>query len=392
MSKIGFFWHSVATRLWLMGGLGVQGLVWAQGTAVRPGAAQFAEYVPYLQGKAIGVVVHAASVVEGRPLVDTLLAQGLDIRRLFTPEHGLYGQWDAGQAVADQQYRDIAVVSLYGAKKKPHPDDLADLDALVFDLQDVGVRFYTYISTLHYVLAAAADAEVPVWVLDRPNPNADYIDGPIMEDAYRSFVGMHPIPVVYGMTIGELAQMIVGESWLATQKTCSLSVVRITQWTRTTPYMPEVAPSPNLRTYSAIRWYPTLGLFEGTVMSVGRGTDIPFEAVGYPDAQVGEWVFRPAAVIGASRPKYADQDCYGRAFVHTPPPAYIDLQWLKHFYAKIPQEVAFFTPYFTKLVGNRSLQAALQADTPMGRLRAQWDEALNAFKQKRSKYLLYPDN
>lgn len=362
--------------------------------AALPAADHAERWLSLLQGKRIGLVVNAGSRVGNQHLVDFLRRQSLDLHRIFAPEHGFRGTADAGAELTDgiDAATGLPVISLYGSQQAPTPEQLADLDVLVFDLQDVGVRFYTYISTLHYVLEAAAAQGTPVIVLDRPNPNGDYVDGPMLEPAFRSFVGVDPLPLVYGLTLGELAEMMRGEGWISQAERLDLKVVTMPGYTHATPYAPPMRPSPNLPNLQAIRLYPSLGLFEGTPVSVGRGTDWPFQVLGLPLEAAGSFSFIPRSLPGATQPPYLNQRCYGRDLRQVPP-AGLQLNYLLAFYrqfrASRPHEV-FFKPFFDKLAGSDVLRRQIESGWDESHIRASWQTALKAYRLRRQKYLLYP--
>lgn len=357
-------------------------------------------WLELLQGKRLGAVVNASSRTQGQHLVDFLQVHKLGLKRIFAPEHGLRGGADAGAEIQNETdaRSGLPVISLYGANKAPTPEQMNDLDALIFDIQDVGVRFYTYISTLHYLLEAAAAAGKEVIVLDRPNPNGDYVDGPMLEPAWRSFVGADPLPLVYGLTIGELAKMMQGEGWVAHADKLKLTVVPMAGYTRRAPYAPPVRPSPNLPNARAIRLYPSLGLFEGTVVSVGRGTDWPFQVLGLPLPGAGKFSFTPTSRPGATSPPYLNRPCYGLD-LRQGGSARFTLNHLLHFYRLYHASPAtepgftppFFNPFFDKLAGSDKLRIQIEAGWDEARIRAAWKPALAAYRAKRAKYLLYAD-
>ena len=363
-------------------------------SARRPvvGAERFSQYVPLLQNKRVGLVLHASSRVKDVLLVDTLIALGIDVRRLFSPEHGFGSTEDAGAAINDQQYRGIRLRSLYGKYKKPPAQDLNDLDVIVFDLQDVGARFYTYASTLHYVMQAAAEAHIQLIVLDRPNPNGHYIDGPLLVESERSFVGLHPLPIVHGLTLGELARMINGEGWLGKGLLCNLLVIPLSHWTHQQPYELARSPSPNLRSAQAIALYPSLCLFEGTVVGVGRGTAFPFEVMGYPSKALGSFCFTPRSQPGALKPRYMNERCCGRSFQQFAVPAQLMLEPLLDAYARLGDKKNFFSSYFDKLAGTKKLREQIQRGWRAKQIRASWQKDLRNYCTLRKPYLLYPDN
>ena len=329
-------------------------------------------------------------------LVDMLLDSGIRLQKVFSPEHGFRGQAEAGAKVNSQidSKTGLPLVSLYGNHKKPTPEDLQDIDILLFDLQDVGLRFYTYISTLHYVMEACAEAGIPVIVLDRPNPHDAYTDGPVLDTACcRSFVGMHPVPVVYGMTIGEYARMIQGEHWLKNGIDCDLSVIPMEHYSRRTEYAFPVAPSPNLRSMKAIYAYPSLCFFEGTPVSLGRGTWQPFECFGFPGSPVGDYAFRPEPIKGLSEnPPCKGQECRGFRIpdsIIEKLPEKICWDYLIEMYAAYPEKEKFFTAFFSKLAGTTRLADAIREGMGTEELRASWQKELEDFEKIRQKYLLY---
>jgi uncharacterized protein YbbC (DUF1343 family) len=369
------------------------------GRTVLPGAYDMDAYLPLLEGKRVAVVANQTSVIGDVHLVDTLLTRGVKIVRIFCPEHGFRGEVAEGRTVQDQTdtRTGLPIVSLYGKRKKPLPEDLADVDIVVFDIQDVGVRFYTYISTLHLVMEACAEEDKQVVVLDRPNPNGFYVDGPVLDTTYRSFVGMDPIPVVYGMTIGEYAKMVNGEGWLADSMQCSLTVIPCRNYTHRTYYELPVKPSPNLPTMRSVYLYPSLCFFEGTIMSVGRGTDFPFEVYGHPEYPNHMFSFKPEPKAGASsNPKYNGQVCYGVDLRNIPikflrDNKHLVLDWLIDAYKEMNKGEGFFNAYFVKLAGTDQLQKQVMDGKDKYTIRASWKKELEAFKTIRKRYLLYTD-
>lgn len=361
---------------------------------VMVGADQTAQYVPLLTGKRVAVVANQTSVIGDIHLVDSLLRLNIDIRRVFGPEHGFRGKADAGEHLADNidAATGLPVVSLYGKHRKPTATDMDSLDLVIFDIQDVGVRFYTYISTLHYVMEACAENNVPLLVLDRPNPNGFYIDGPVLKKGNASFVGLHEVPVVYGMTIGEYAQMVNGEGWMKDKAHCELTVVAIPDYDRNAIYELPVKPSPNLPSWESIYLYPSLCFFEGSIASVGRGTDMPFQVFGHPNMR-GEFSFTPQSKGGASKPLLEGQRCRGTdltEFAH----GYADqqpmlhLEWLIEAYQQL-KDKGFFNNYFHLLAGDKKLQSDIESGKTADEIRASWQEDLEAFKAIRVKYLIY---
>lgn len=366
------------------------------------GAERLDEYLYKLKGKNIGLVVNHTSLAgtsyRAPHLADTLLKLNIAVKKIFTPEHGFRGTASAGEMVESNidPKTGLPVISLYGSKKKPEPDDLKDLDLLIFDIQDVGARFYTYISTMHYVMEACAENGKPLIVLDRPNPNGFYVDGPVLDTAFRSFVGMHPVPIVHGMTVGEYARMINGQKWLKGGKKCDLTVIPCLNYDHRTFYNLPVRPSPNLPTMTAIYLYPSLCLFEGTAISVARGTDKPFQALGYPEFPSGGFGFQPRSQPGAKDPLYEGIICYGIDLSALPHSRFkekksLDLSWLLDFYQRYPYREKFFTPFFEKLAGNAELRRQIEAGKTEEEIRTSWQPELEKFKKVRRKYLLYQD-
>lgn len=371
----------------------------ASETALRTGAECTEHYLPLLEGKRVAVCGNQTSVVAKTHLVDTLLSRKVNVVKLFCPEHGFRGQAEAGATIASGKdpLTGLPVVSLYGKNKKPTAEQLQGVDVVLFDLQDVGCRFYTYISTLHYVMEAAAENGVKVIVLDRPNPNGFYVDGPVLEPQYKSFVGMHPVPIVYGMTIGEYARMINGEKWLANGVQCDLTVIKLEGYTHETRYALPVAPSPNLQTAEAIYLYPSLCLFEGTNVSVGRGTDQPFEMYGAPGMRSGDYRFTPRAIPGVSEnPPFKGLECRGYllhdiAADNLNNPGRLNLSYLLTAYRNCVDQSSFFLKnnFFDKLVGTDQLRKQLVVGASEEEIRASWEPDLEKFRHIREQYLLY---
>jgi uncharacterized protein YbbC (DUF1343 family) len=363
---------------------------------VQPAAANTAAYIPKLEGKKIGVVAHQASVFKEsgkqKHLVDLLLENKVNLVGVFAPEHGFRGVADAGEKVADGKdpKTQLPIFSLYGKNRKPAATQLKDIDLMVFDLQDVGVRFFTYLSTLHYVMEACAEQGIPLIVLDRPNPNTHYIDGPVLNLKHQSFVGMHPVPIVYGMTIGEYAKMINGEGWLKEGIRCKLEVILIQNYTHNTPYVLPIRPSPNLPNAQAVSLYPSLCLLEPTAVSVGRGTNQQFQIYGHPSYTKYKFNFTPQPNFGSKNPKHKGELCYGKDLTQIEKPNRIELQWLLDAYSNFPEKDTFFLKGFERISGVSSLKNQLTKGVPEVEIRKSWLEELNKFKKLRTKYLIYP--
>lgn len=369
--------------------------------SITAGAAQTELYVPKLKNKRVAIVTNASGLIGKKLLIDTLLKHKLRIVKIFGPEHGFRGTADAGEKVktGKDPVTGITIVSLYGSHKKPTKEDLAGVDVLIYDIQDVGVRFYTYISTLTYVMEACAEHHKELIILDRPNPNGFYIDGPVMTDKYKSFLGLHNIPLVYGMTCGEYAQMVNGERWLKDSVQCSLTVVPLKNYDRSkfVSGLP-VKPSPNIPNDTAVLLYPGLGLFEGTIMSLGRGTAFPFQYIGNPyvDKAVFPFSFKPVSNAVTKKPKYQDTLCYGIntavQFEEVLKSKKIQLDFLSLFYAQSKgKQAVFFDRNFNYHSGNEELQEQIIARKTAAEIRESWQEPLKRFKEIRKKYLIYED-
>ncbi|MDX5321804.1 MAG: DUF1343 domain-containing protein [Bacteroidota bacterium] len=367
---------------------------------IQTGADQVSSWLPFLRDKSVGLVVNQTSRVGEQHLADTLLSLGIKVQALFAPEHGIRGDHGAGEKVKSGKdiKTGLPIISLYGSHKKPTKEDLKDMGLVVFDIQDVGARFYTYISTLHYVMEACAEQGIPVIVLDRPNPNGHYVDGPVLDTQFRSFVGMHPIPVVHGMTIGEYASMINGEGWLKGGIQCELHVVKLKGYTHKTPYHLPVAPSPNLPNDLSIQLYPSLCFFEGTQVSVGRGTATPFQIIGSPYLSGEFWdtSFRPISIPHAApNPPFLNTDCRGKSYLYLNSPEFrmtkLDLDPLIKAHASHSSRIDFFNDFFDKLAGSEELRHQIRNMDSEETIRASWQPGLEAYKQMRRKYLLYED-
>lgn len=359
------------------------------------GAENTYNYLDDLKGKKVALVVNQTSKIKEEHLVDFLLANKINVLQLFSPEHGIRGDADAGEKVGNEKdaKTGIPIISLYGENKKPKKEQLTGIEIVVFDMQDVGARFYTYLSTLHYVMEACAENKIKLIVLDRPNPNGDYVDGPVLEPAFKSFVGIHPIPIVHGMTLGEVAHMINGEKWLKDSIQCDLKVISCSNYDHNTSFTPPIKPSPNLPNLNSIRFYPTLCLFEGTVVSVGRGTELPFQIIGIPDSITNSgFTFTPKSISGmAKKPLYEGKSCVGERLDSNSINRKIDLSYLIKYYKIYPNKDKYFNNFFNKLAGNATLQDQIKKGLPADEIRKSWQTDLEAFKKKRKKYLLYPD-
>jgi uncharacterized protein YbbC (DUF1343 family) len=371
------------------------------------GANRTSEYLPLLKGKRVGIVANQTSVIFKQittslappndnytHLVDSLVALNIDVKKVFSPEHGFRGNVDAGEHVEDgiDKKTGLPLVSLYGNSKKTDPKDLADIDVLIFDIQDVGVRFYTYISTLHYIMEACAENNIPLIILDRPNPNGHYVDGPTMEKEHRSFLGMHPIPLVHGMTIGEYAKMINGEKWLLNQLQADITVIPCENYTHNKLYSIAIRPSPNLPNDQSIKLYPSLGLFEGTNINAGRGTEFQFQRYGAPflNPETMTFTYTPQSNFGAKYPKHKDVLCYGEDLRNATLNDEMTLKWIIKAYTNSTDKSLFFlTDGFTKHAGTKKLQQQIEAGMTETEIKATWQKGLESFKKTRANYLIY---
>jgi len=346
-------------------------------------------YIPLLKQQKIAIVGNQSSRIGNTHLVDSLITLGIDVVKVFSPEHGFRGTSDAGAKIEDgiDVKTGIPIVSLYGENKKPYAEQLAGIDIILFDIQDVGVRFYTYISTLHYVMEAAAENNIKVILLDRPNPNGHYVDGPIREKGFESFVGMHPIPIVHGMTIGEYAQMINGENWISIK--CDLTVIKMENYTHKMSYDLPIKPSPNLPNARSVNLYPSLCLFEGTTVSIGRGTDYPFQQFGAPYLK-SNYSFTPKSGAGSKYPKHENLECFGtdlrfqEDYLTT-----LNLKWIIDCYEQSDEKEKFFTNFFDKLAGTDQLRKQIIAGKTAKEIKATWKKGLEEFKEIRKGYLVY---
>ena len=391
-------------------------------SSIVVGANQTEAYLSLLKGKRVGIVANQTSVIfknakdsifevypNGKTkfshvekndvlythLVDSLLSLKVNIKKVFSPEHGFRGKADAGELVKDgiDTKTNLPIFSLHGSSKKPSKEQLKDLDIIIFDIQDVGVRFYTYISTLHYIMEACAEQDKPVLILDRPNPNGHYVDGPTLEIENKSFLGMHPIPLVHGMTIGEYAQMINGEKWLKNGMTSEIKIIQLKHYTHNTPYSLAIRPSPNLPNDQSITLYPSLGLFEGTNINAGRGTEFQFQRFGAPflDKETYKLNYTPVANFGAKYPKHKNIICYGKDLKNEVINGVMTLKWVIEAYQNSTDKSLFFnTDNFTKHAGTNILQKQIEAGLSEKEIKATWKPGLERFRETRKKYLIYP--
>ncbi|MCC6815442.1 MAG: DUF1343 domain-containing protein [Saprospiraceae bacterium] len=363
-----------------------------------PADYRLTDYLDLLKNKRIAVVVHPCSVIEGVFLVDTLLKHKINIVKIFAPEHGFRGEADAGEQVQSEidLKTGIPIVSLYGKNKKPDSSQLIDVDLVLFDLQDVGVRFYTYLSTLHYIMEACVEQDKELLVLDRPNPNGHYIDGPILESDCKSFIGIHPIPIVHGMTLAELALMIKGENWISKSNDLKLHIVKCLNYSRFERYVLPVKPSPNLPNERSILLYPSICLLEGTIVSLGRGTEFPFQIYGHPDFITYDTIFTPRSIKGAKNPPLLNQVCKGFSLQKCPLDILrikdsIDLSYIIKSYEELGEREDFFLKngFIDLLIGNKNFKNQIISNTDPAMIRKSWKDGIIKFKEKRERYLLY---
>ncbi len=362
---------------------------------IVPGAERLDSYLPLLKGKKVAVLANQSSMVTDTHLVDTLLSLGINIAYIFAPEHGFRGDADAGETIGNytDEKTGLPVISLYGNIKSPPDSILQKIDVTVFDLQDVGLRFYTYMSSLHYLMEASANNNKEVIILDRPNPNGFYVDGPVLDMKYRSFVGIYPVPVVHGMTLGEIARMANGEGWLTDGKQCALTVITCADYTHRSLYLLPVKPSPNLPNMTSIYLYPSLCFFEATPVSIGRGTDFPFQVYGHPDMKRDTFTFTPESNSGAKNPPLKGQKCYGVDLRELPEQELLDkgvsFEYIIDAYNALGKPAKFFNSLFEKLVGVDYIRPMLIEGKSAEQIKASWQKDVEKFKQQREKYLLY---
>lgn len=367
---------------------------------VKTGAEQIGVYLPMLKGKRVGLIINQTSVVGNKHLIDFLIENGVNVKKIFSPEHGIRGNDEAGAKIKDgkDEKTGLPIVSLHGNKYKPTEVDMEDIDVLIFDIQDVGVRFYTYISTLYNAMEACAESDKTMMVFDRPNPNGNYVDGPVLDLKFKSFIGIAPIPVVHGLTIGEFAQMVNGENWLAKQGKCKLEVIKCQNYTHDTYYEIKIAPSPNLKTMRSILLYPSICFFEGTNVSLGRGTELPFEIIGHP-ALKGKYTysFTPKPNSASTNPPQKDKLCYGVSFNNMSEQELfnrkkLDFTHLFEFYTSLSNKEEYFLKnnFFDKLAGTDSFRKAILEGKKEADIRKSWQPDLEKYNKMRKQYLLYP--
>jgi uncharacterized protein YbbC (DUF1343 family) len=366
------------------------------GKTIIPGASQPEEYIPILAGKNVGLVVNQTSLANEVHLVDFLLSKNIAVKKIFVPEHGFRGEAEAGETISNSTDRKsgIPIISLYGKNKKPSDENMTGLDLLVFDIQDVGCRFFTYISTLQYIMEACAEKNIQLLILDRPNPNGDYFDGPVLKPELKSFVGLFPIPVVYGCTIGELARMINGEGWLGNGVKCNLKIIPVKNYTHSDLYELPVKPSPNLPNYRAVRFYPSLCFFEATNVSIGRGTLFPFQVIGYPNPSFGIFSFTPVSIKGMSKiPLHQNRECFGIDLRNEKEIPRFTLKYFIDFYKRFNNPAEFWNSekWMGQLSGDPSFFSQINDGLSEAEIRKSWQPDLDKYRLMRKKYLLYPD-
>ncbi len=364
---------------------------------IQPGASQLDSILALVKDKNVAIITNHTAMIGNTHLVDTLIKFKVNIKKIFSPEHGFRGTADAGAKVNNEvdSKTGLALISLYGKNKKPSIKQLEDIDMVIFDIQDVGVRFYTYISTMFYAMQACAEQNKMFVVLDRPNPNGFYIDGPVLEKKYKSFLGMVPIPLVHACTVGELAHMFLGEQWLGKSLKLKLKVLKVLNYQHSDLYQLPIPPSPNLKNMTAIYLYPSLGLFEGTVMSVGRGTNQPFTMLGHPLLKKSNFSFTPESRLGAKNPKYKDTTCNGydlsKLVENIKVKKQINLYYLMQVYDELNAKLKFFDDNFNYHAGNRALRRSIEMKQSEQSIRLSWEKEIQKYKAIRKKYLLYPD-
>jgi uncharacterized protein YbbC (DUF1343 family) len=363
-------------------------------TIITPAANLIDEYLPLIKNKRVALLVNHTALVGNTHLVDTLLSLGIEIKKIFAPEHGFRGNNQRGEVFSNNvdEKTGLPVISLIGKKKQPDNGDLQDVDIVIYDVQDVGCRFYTYISSMYLLMQACAKNNKPLIILDRPNPNGDYVAGPVLDTSnYRSFVGMLPIPVVYGMTAGELAMMINGENWLNTSQKCDLTVIKVKNYRHSLHYSLPVKPSPNLPNDVSIRLYPSLCFFEATNFSIGRGTDFPFQVIGYPDKRFGSFTFTPKDNEAQTNPVQEGKLCYGIDLRKISLESKFTLDYIIKFYQLSGTDINFFVrpQWFDLLMGTNTVRKLIQQGKSVSEIQTSWQNDLENFKQKRQKYLLY---
>ena len=362
---------------------------------IKVGAENLHKYNTIISGKKIGLLVNHTSTIKNIHLIDTLFSLNMNIQKIFSPEHGFKGKIERGKSIDDYVYKyeekSIPIISMYGKKRIPNNEDLSGIEVMIFDIQDVGARFYTYISAMHNMMEKCAELGIKFLVLDRPNPNGDYVDGPVLDTLYQSYIGMHPIPIVHGCTVGELALMIKGERWIEHHDRLDMKVIKVKNWNHNDEYILPIKPSPNLPNQKSIRLYPSLCLFEQTVVSIGRGTEFPFQVIGHPHYK-SDFNFTPISVSEESKPKLENILCYGIDLRNKKYDKKLNLEYLINFYNKLKDhDTDFFDKYFYRLAGNNILENQIKKGLSEDQIRLTWENEINDYKKIRKKYLLYDD-
>ncbi|MEC7877463.1 MAG: DUF1343 domain-containing protein [Bacteroidota bacterium] len=360
------------------------------------GAERIDQYKDLIKGKSIALLVNHTSVVKGVHLIDTLSELGYNINKIFSPEHGFRGTIERGKKVfgdtLEINEKKIPIVSMYGKNRIPTYENMKGIDVVVFDIQDVGVRFYTYISAMHNMMKICGELGIEFIVLDRPNPNGNYIDGPVLDLKFQSYIGMHEIPIVHGCTVGELAKMILGEKWIENGENLNLKIVKVKNWDHTKNYIVPIRPSPNLPNHQSILLYPSLCLFEQTIVSIGRGTDFPFQVIGHPNSSFSNFKFTPRSVSEESKPKLEGQESFGIDLRDIEVKKELNIKYLIDFYNDLKDKKDdFFGKYFYRIAGNKILENQIISGVSENQIRLSWKNDINSYKKIRKKYLLYKD-
>jgi|TARA_B110000438_G_scaffold232054_2_gene227603 uncharacterized protein YbbC (DUF1343 family) len=363
---------------------------------IKVGSERLSEYYKFIKNKSVALLINHTSIVGKKHLLDTLISLNIDINKVFTPEHGFKGDIERGISVQNDTLlvlnKKIPIISMYGKNRIPSPESLIGIDVVVYDIQDVGARFYTYLSAMHNMMKLCADLNIQFIVLDRPNPNGHYIDGPILEKEFKSYVGMHPIPIVHGCTLGEMAKMIKGENWIESLNLIDLKVIKVKNWNHLDSYNVPIKPSPNLPNNQSILLYPSLCLFEQTIVSIGRGTDYPFQVIGHPKYESNKFSFIPTSVKAESKPKFQNEECYGVNLINYKVKNEINLEYLIMFYNSLKNKTSdFFGENFYRIAGNKKLEEQIKNGTSEKEIRESWSKGISNYKKMRKKYLLYKD-
>ena len=363
---------------------------------IKVGSERLSEYYKFIKNKSVALLINHTSIVGKKHLLDTLISLNIDINKVFTPEHGFKGDIERGISVQNDTLlvlnKKIPIISMYGKNRIPSPESLIGIDVVVYDIQDVGARFYTYLSAMHNMMKLCADLNIQFIVLDRPNPNGHYIDGPILEKEFKSYIGMHPIPIVHGCTLGEMAKMIKGENWIESLNLIDLKVIKVKNWNHLDSYNVPIKPSPNLPNNQSILLYPSLCLFEQTIVSIGRGTDYPFQVIGHPKYESNKFSFIPTSVKAESKPKFQNEECYGVNLINYKVKNEINLEYLIMFYNSLKNKTSdFFGENFYRIAGNKKLEEQIKNGTSEKEIRESWSKGISNYKKMRKKYLLYKD-